>query len=107
MEDPTASDIETYLREQGGWVSCRWLCAHFEINDRRLRFLGEGFLISRPGGGYIHRDYATPDELEAYCGPEWARAVSILKKIKRLRRQYSDHRIVALAVAKANEGCLL
>jgi hypothetical protein len=106
MEDPTANDLETYLLEQRDWVSSRWLEAHFEINDRRLRFLGEGFLVSRPGGGYIHRDYATPAELEAYCGPEWARAVSILKKIKLLRRRYTDNRLVALAVAKAPPSLL-
>ena len=107
MEDPTASDLETYLLEQQGWISCRWLCTHFDINERRLRYLGAGFLVSRPAGGYIHRDHATPAELEAYCGPKWAHAVTELKNIKLLRRRYHDRRLVAFAVAKAEQPSLL
>lgn len=107
MEDPTSSDIEAYLLEQRDWVSSRWLEAHFEISDRRLRFLGVGFLVSRPGGGYIHRDHASPAELEAYCGPKWGHAVTELKNVKLLRRRYTDHRLVALAVAKAEPPSLL
>lgn len=88
MEDPTPHDLETYLLEQPGWVSTPWLEAHFEITDRRIRKLGAGFLVSRPEGGYIHRDYATQEELDAYLRKQDCFAWDIINKNKLIRLSY-------------------
>lgn len=92
MTPPTANSVECWLFDQGGWVSSDHICTRWQICERRLRLLGVGFLISRPGGGYIHRYHATPDELEAYCGPKWAHGVGELKNVKLLRKLYRERR---------------
>ena len=89
MEDPTSIDLEAYLLEQPDWVSTRWLEAHFEISDRRIRYLGAGFLVSRPSGGYIHRDYATQEELDAYLRRQDCHAWDIIEKNKLMRLSYN------------------
>lgn len=89
MTDPTPSDLEAYLLEQSGWVSTQWLMDHFEITDRRIRKLGAGFLVSRPEGGYIHRDYATQQELDSYLAKQDAFAWDIINKNKLIRLSYN------------------
>ena len=87
MEDATSNMIEVWLFEKGEWVSCGFICSRFDICERRLRFLGAGFLVSRPGGGYIHYAHATEEEMNAYCGPKRAHAIGELRNIQLLRRR--------------------
>jgi hypothetical protein len=93
MSPETSEAIERWLFEQGRrWVSVEEACNRWDISERRLRFLGAGFLVSRQDGGYLHRFHATPAELEAYCGPKQAHAITELKNIKRLRLAYREGR---------------
>jgi hypothetical protein len=86
----TSLSVECWLFEKRSWVTTDSICYRFDISERRLRHLGEGFLVSRPRGGYIHRYHATPAELEAYCGPELAHSRSLRRKIFLIRKLYRE-----------------
>ncbi len=75
MTPATAEAIEDWLYAQGGWVTSAHLCSLFDVSDRQLRPRGhkagllDHFAISRhhSGGGYIHIDHATAEEVGSYC----------------------------------------
>lgn len=89
----TPSLIETWLFEQGGWVSCDHICTRWDVSDRRLRHLGEGFLVSRNVGGYIHYLNCTPKEFEAWRGPLRSHYFSERKKVNLISKRRREGRL--------------
>lgn len=106
MSPTTAAAIELFLFEKGDWISSEFLCSHFDVSERRLRLLGQGFLISRPQGGYIHRYHATPAEMESYCDTKWKHGLGELRNVKLLRKLYRN-RVRPYPVDEAGQPALL